>query len=101
MADPIFDFYEEVRIKSLDQAKSHLNGQIGVILGRTPRNDASSHSYGVALNNGKEAWCFFEDELESTGRIFRREDFYDGTVVKVHVDEHGRATLARPEGDVE
>jgi Immunity protein 31 len=94
---PCFDYYEEVRIKSLDPEKAHLNGRVGVVLGRTETEDKSSWYYAINLHSEEQGWCFFETELEPTGNKFRREDFYDGTSIRVQVDERGKGRIVRSE----
>ena len=97
--EPRFDYYEDVRIQSQDREKSHMNGRVGVVLGRTQTEDKSSWYYAIDLYGDEQSWCFFEIELESTGNKFRREDFFDGTSTRVHVDERGKGRIARPESE--
>lgn len=96
---PRFDYYQEVQIRSMDDAKVHLNGRTGVVLGRTATADEDSWYYTVDVNGAEQSWCFFESELESTGRRFRREDFYDGTSKRVQVDKHGRGRIVHSDRD--
>jgi hypothetical protein len=93
MSQPRFDFYEQVRISTTDVGKTHLNGRCGVVLGRTETERGDSWYYAVDVDEEVEGWCFYEQELEATGRRFAREDFYDGTSIRVHVDEHGRGEI--------
>ncbi len=88
-----FDFYEQVRISTDDARTRHLNGRNGVVLGRTETTDGYSWYYTVAIDGDPEGWCFFERELEATGRQFKREDFYDGSSIVVKVDETGRGYI--------
>ena len=80
---PRFDFYEEVRVKKPDAEGSSLCGKIGIVMGRTLTQDNCSWYYAVDLLSSDEGWCFYEHELETTGRKLRREDFYDGSSVQV------------------
>jgi hypothetical protein len=93
---PKFDFYEEVRILSGDPKVARLVGQVGVVLGRTETEDRQTWCYAVQLTNERAGYCFFESELETTGNHFLREDFYDGTSVRVLVDNRGRGTIVPP-----
>jgi len=93
MREPRFDFYEEVRINTSDADKSHMNGLLAVVVGRTETEDRTSWYYAVDLQSQKKGWCFFERELEPTGRRFRREDFYDGSSIRVRVDEKGHGHI--------
>jgi hypothetical protein len=86
---PRFQFYEEVRVQTSDPLKSHVNGALGAVVGRTETEDNTSWYYAVDLHQISEGWCFYENELESTGRIFNREDYYDGTSIRVQVDQQG------------
>jgi len=90
---PRFAYYEKVRVRTTDPAKAHLNGEVGAVLGRTDTQDKTSWYYAVSLYTQQRSWCFFEHELEPTGEHAKREDFYDGTSMRVRVDEHGRGTI--------
>jgi hypothetical protein len=92
-----FDIYEEVRIQTSDPAKSRFNSELAVIVGRTETEDGTSWYYTVDFLSTKRGWCFYENELESTGRKYRREDFYDGSSVRVRVDEEGRGSIVSDE----
>jgi hypothetical protein len=92
-----FDFFEEVRVRNAEPPQEHLIGYVGVVLGRTATDDESTWYYGVTIPvDSQTVSCFFESQLESTGRKYRREDFYDGTSVRVRVDEHGAGSIVRP-----
>ncbi len=90
--EPRYEFYQEVQVRTSDPKKSHLNGRIGVVFGRTETSENTSWGYGVQLQD--KCWFFYEYEIQPTGRQFRREDFYDGSSVRVRVDENGRGNLA-------
>ncbi len=77
MVHPRFDFYEEVRILTRDPLKLTLNGELGVVLGRTETDDHQSWYYAIDVASQAKVWCFFETELEPTGRKFKREDYYE------------------------
>ena len=97
-ATPKFDFYEKVRVQSSDPEKAHLNGEIGTILGRTETDDQKSFLYAVSIDSYRRTWALFEHELESTGQRAKREDYYDGSSVRIRVDERGRGTVVPSEG---
>ena len=89
---PKFDFYQEVLVISAAPEKSGQIGGIGVILGRTETEDQRSWYYAVQFGDD-DSWCFFERELEATGRTFSKEDFFDGSTVRVRVDDCGRGEI--------
>jgi hypothetical protein len=97
--NPLFEFYEQVRISTTDMRKSHLNGKCGVVMGRTVTEEGDSWYYAVDIDGQAEGWCFYEGELEATGRRFTREDFYDGSSVRVTVDKNGRGSINKAEID--
>jgi len=94
---PRFAFYEKVRVQTSDPSKAHLNGELGAIVGMTETEDKTSWYYAVDVYSQRHGWCFYEHELEPTGEYARREDFFDGTSVRVRVDERGRGTIVPPE----
>lgn len=72
--------------------------EIGTVLGRTETEDhPDSFYYAVDIDSCMRGWCFFESELEPTGERANPEDYYDGTWVRVRVDERGRGTVVSPE----
>jgi len=90
---PQFQFYEHVRVTTPVSGKAHLGGENGVVLGRTETEGKDGWLYAVALNATRETWSFFENELQSLGKTSNREDLYDGSSVRVSVDEHGRGSV--------
>lgn len=92
-ATPKFDFYEKVRVQSPDPSRSHLKGEVGVILGRVKTDDQESFLYAVSIDSSGQTWSLFEYELESTGQWAKREDYYDGSSVRIHVDHRGRGAV--------
>lgn len=95
---PKFDFYEIVLVQSTDPKKSHLNGEIGTVLGLPEVDEQPPNLYAVTIDSLGRVWSLFENELESTGQWAKREDFYDGSSVRVCVDERGRGNVAPSEG---
>ena len=91
--DARFDLYEHVRISSPESSHSDLAGRYGVVLGRTETSEGDSWYYTIIVDGEAEAWCLFEWELEATGRQFARGDFYDGSSLRVKVDESSKGFI--------
>jgi hypothetical protein len=89
---PRFRFYEKVRVDSQASEKAKVNGQIGAVLGRVETENGAWY-YTVYIYATETSWCFFEHELSPTGESASREDFYDGSSVRVEVDEKGRGSI--------
>lgn len=96
---PRFDFFEKVKVKATEGAKARLNGEVGTVLGRTMTDDEKSWLYAVAVQSQERTWSFFESELAPTGEYSDRGEFYDGTSLRVRVDEKGRGTVVPPVDD--
>lgn len=77
---PRFEFYEVVQVRSGEKA-----GVEGAIMGRAQGADGT-WNYSVHLYSVGTSWYFREHELEATGRMDRRESFYDGDTITVQVD---------------
>jgi len=75
MAQPLFGWYEKVRIQSTDPAKTSIQGELGAIFGMA-QGDDGMWSYAVFIYNSKIVWSCFEEELLGTGEIACRESFY-------------------------
>ncbi|WP_052953248.1 Imm31 family immunity protein [Leclercia sp. UBA5958] len=68
------DFYQEVEVVPEAKHKKYV-GCKGVVLGISEENEII-YGYSVILH-GKETTVYFEkDDLEPTGIVFKREDFY-------------------------
>lgn len=99
-ATPKFGFYEIVRVQTRDPAKSHLNGEIGAVRGRTETEEHQvPFLYAVSIYSLGRTWSLFENELESTGEWAQREDHETGDSVRVRVDKKGRGTAIPPLDD--
>lgn len=92
--DPKYSFYEKVRINTVDRKKKEVNGEIGAVLGRD-RDCSDQWYYTVYVYASTSCWCFFESELMPTGQAAKREDFFDGSSIRVEVDPNGRGRLAK------
>ncbi len=91
---PKFCFYEIVTVKNPQEKIKHLLDLEGAILGRANGEDGS-WNYSVHIYSLGESWYLEEHELVSTNRFDNRENFYDGTEVRVVVDrETGDGRLA-------
>jgi hypothetical protein len=93
---PQYEFYEKVRVASQACDKAKVNAQTGAVLGRVQTEDGTWY-YTVYIYSTKTSWCFFEHELSPTGEKASREDFYDGSSVRVTVDEQGRGSIVSEE----
>jgi hypothetical protein len=91
---PRFDFYEIVHLSSESGRNAELNGQTGAVIGRALSDDGLSWSYAVHVYSTGTSSSFDEDELSPTGRHAKREDFYDGSSIRVILDEKGRRAIA-------
>ena len=78
-----FQFYEIVRVAAHYEGVDVV-GLEGAILGMSD-DERGDWGYAVHLFTLRETWDFPESDLESTGKIGRREDFYDGSAIKVFV----------------
>jgi hypothetical protein len=90
--NPKYEFYEIVVVNTSDPAKAEVNGEAGAVGGRV-RCDDGSWYYSVHVYSTNESWCFFEHELLPTGKHARQEDFYDGSSIRVSVDQEGRGEI--------
>jgi hypothetical protein len=94
MSAPKFQFYEVVRVLSNSPELAEIHGETGAILGMTEDGEPD-FEYGVFIEPNESVWSVAESNLESTGIIKQRADFYDDTqVIHVQVDSEGRGTIA-------
>jgi hypothetical protein len=88
-----FQFYEIVRIREGLPGMQKYGGLEGAILGMAQEADGS-WGYAVSLYSDGFTYDVTDREIESTGRMDRRESFYDGTSVRVSVDsETGEGSI--------
>jgi hypothetical protein len=83
-----FKYYEEVIIKSERKEIEEINDKIGVIF-----SDPDMDYIAVYFTDLEEVWDVKSNELKSTGKFFKREDFYDGSSISVKVDSKGRGKI--------
>lgn len=81
----IYKFYEVVKVLSPRPTLSEVNGLEAAILGMV-QNDSGGLLYSVQMIESGEGWDVSENDLEPTGRMMAREDFYDGDSVIIEVD---------------
>ena len=89
---PQFDFYEQVTIVGPRAATHKLRGQRGYVLGRAA-DEHGRWSYAILVESQEKTWQFAEKELRSTGHFGRREDFYDGSSIRVRVNSDGAGMI--------
>ncbi|KDM90416.1 Imm31 family immunity protein [Photobacterium galatheae] len=87
-----FNFYEVVKINSKRSELSDANGLECAILGMA-ENDDGIYWYSVSSLIGEFSWDLREDELVSTGKTMKREDFYTGESITVSVNQDGEGKL--------
>lgn len=85
-----------MRVCTSETGKADVNGRLGAVVGFTRTEDGTSWYYSVHIYYDDLGWCFYERELETVGEFARREDFYDGSAVRVRVDENQRGNLMPP-----
>ena len=90
--EPKFDFFEKVTISTANSAAQTVNGKLGAVLGRAQCDDGR-WQYAVSVYDDDAVWSLEEAELTSTGEFAERSDFYDGSSVRIQVDEHGRGRI--------
>jgi hypothetical protein len=89
---PKYEFYEKVHVATSDPKAQEINGELGAILGRAA-NERGEWSYSVYIYRLCISWSFREDELIPTGEFDQRETFFDGTSVRIRVDETGQGII--------
>ena len=96
VSEPQFAFYEKVCVQSDDGSRL-----IGYVMGRCQDDELSWH-YAVQIVGSPTCCMYRENELKSTGEIGCREDFYDGSSIRVTVNEEGEGNPATDqEGNLE
>lgn len=90
---PKYQFYEIVRVTTQLPKLNKIAGMEGAILGRSEES-IGNWGYAVYIYSLQETWDVPENALEATGRMDRRETFYDGASISVRVDpETGEGKL--------
>ena len=89
MFRPSFEFYEVVRIEPRSGADTELEqmrGRIGAVLDKQSEDGEQPTGYAVSIDGLDECWCFAPEDLVATGRRRRREDYHDGSSIRVSED---------------
>lgn len=92
MSAPKFQFFEIVRVIGKAPDLAEVRGEYGAIVGRADHEDGT-YSYGVFIYREERCWQIAEDALKPTGQHTDREALYDGTSVRVRVDEDGKGYI--------
>lgn len=86
-------FYEVVKLRGSAGIPHELVGREAVILGMSPDENGKWY-YSVDIDGVENNRMCEEDDLESTGKFKRHEDYHSGESVKVSVDpETGEGTI--------
>jgi len=91
-SSPKYAFYEKVWVNCPLSENARVNGQIGAVLGRVQTQKGDWY-YTVYIYSTDTSWCFFEHELLPTGECAKKEDFYEGSSVRIAVDSEGRGSV--------
>jgi hypothetical protein len=83
--DAKYKFYEVVRVNEKHYRSMFVNKE-GAILGMSQNEQNDMWGYTLTFDDLPETYGFEEEELEPTGKMKKREDFYDGSSVTVVVD---------------
>lgn len=75
-----FDFFELVSLEP--PPAPHLSGRTATVLARSRAEDGTE-AYALTYDEEPETWMADGERLHSTGQRRRREDFYDGTSIRV------------------
>ncbi|MDP1793155.1 MAG: Imm31 family immunity protein [Acidimicrobiales bacterium] len=83
---PRFVHYEVVTVRETPATvEAAIAGKTGAVLGvSVPEIDGRPVSYALGGYDFDETIMVSEDELDSTGRFDRREDFYSGESIRVN-----------------
>lgn len=73
------NIYEEVKVSNTSK-ELEIAGKIGVVFNDPGVED---EYVTVFVNDLEECWMVSIQDLQSTGRQFKYEDFYDGTSITV------------------
>jgi hypothetical protein len=83
-----FQFYEKVLLPSTEGSVA-----TGFVMGRCQDDNRRWH-YSVHVVGTATSCMYCEDDLVSTGEVGSREDFYDGSSIRVTVNGRGEGALA-------
>ncbi|MEU2061938.1 hypothetical protein [Streptomyces sp. NPDC013455] len=75
MTEPL-PFYAEVRVVRAPD-RPHVEGELGAVIGISdPPDQSTPPAYAVLLDGEEELYTFLHDEMEPTGHMRKREDYY-------------------------
>lgn len=95
--DSLFEFYGVVEVVAGRPMIGAVVGHRGAVIGKAQNEETGAWSYSVSMLESRESWSLRENEIVSTGLYMTRQDFYDGSSVKILSDpETGEGTLADP-----
>jgi len=81
----MLQYYEKVRVLSSTRFPDHI-GKVGVVLGIS-KDETRVYGYSVFFPGEDEGLGFLPAELEGTGELVDRSEFYDdGDPIRVRVD---------------
>jgi len=84
MTSSPFAFNEVVVVQFSRPELREIAGKRGVILGMA--EDAGQWSYSVSVESSGICWSVGASDIKSTGEVRRREEFYDGSSIRVSKD---------------
>ena len=79
-----FAFFEVVVIESSRPELRDVTGKHAVVLGMA--EEAGHWSYSVLIEPRGTCWSVDETDIKGTGEVRRREEFYDGSAIRVSRD---------------
>jgi hypothetical protein len=79
-----FAFYEVVVVQSSRPELREIAGERGVIMGMA--EEAGQWSYSVSIESSGISRSVGASDIKSTGEVRRREEFYDGSSIRVSKD---------------
>lgn len=85
-----FNYYEIVKVISRKEDLKEIFNKEGVIVGKAINEDGS-WGYAVSFDDG---WDLEENELKSTGKFAKEEDFYTGESLRVKVSPAGEGSVS-------
>ena len=92
---PPIAFYEKVLV--LDTAEDlEIRGKYGWMLG-VSADDELIYDYQIHFDEFDMGYGVKPEDLEGTGEIAPREQFYSGESIRVRVDEYGRGHIVEPD----
>jgi len=85
---PELEYFEVVRVEPRSDARPELEalrGRVGAVLGISAE-EGEPRAYAVCLDGMDGTWMIQASDLSSTGEVRQRQDYYDGTSLRVSVN---------------